>query len=353
MVPDHSHIPAHAYFAGMIGIIFTLEFFTPSMFIFGYLYTVPILFASGKLPRKQIIPITLFSIGLTLLNILVPDFSRITTLTVVNRLIAAFALLITGFLSDRNRHYQAAISDQQIRLESNTKLMGLREDFTFTLTHDLKTPLLGAIETLKAFELKQFGGVSPIQTSVIHTMIRSHQNSLQLLETLLEIYRNDLEGLPLHLTTIDLTSLAEEAVSALLGLAASRRIHFSFDYGEANIRRSLWVKADRMQLERVFNNLLVNAINHSQKGDRVEIVLESSASWQVVKIMDRGSGIHAAELPHLFERFFQGQTNRQAKGTGLGLYLSRQIIDAHGGKIWAENRISKGALFGFKLLSSL
>jgi two-component system, NarL family, sensor kinase len=102
----------------------------------------------------------------------------------------------------------------------------------------------------------------------------------------------------------------------------------------------------------VLTNLLINAIHHSRRGDRVETVMESQAAYQVIKILDTGSGITAAELPHLFERFYQGQGDRQAKGTGLGLYLSRQIVEAHGGTIWAENRVPKGALFGFKLPSS-
>jgi two-component system NarL family sensor kinase len=69
-----------------------------------------------------------------------------------------------------------------------------------------------------------------------------------------------------------------------------------------------------------------------------------------VKIIDNGSGITAEELPRLFDRFYQSHSDRLARGTGLGLYLSRQIIEAHGGTIWAENRSSKrGAIFAFRL----
>jgi two-component system NarL family sensor kinase len=68
-----------------------------------------------------------------------------------------------------------------------------------------------------------------------------------------------------------------------------------------------------------------------------------------VKVLDNGPGITEDELPYLFERFYQGQSDRQAKGSGLGLYLTRQIIEAHGGTIWAENRKPQGALFGFRL----
>ena len=104
-----------------------------------------------------------------------------------------------------------------------------------------------------------------------------------------------------------------------------------------------------MQLQRVFFNLLTNGINHSLRGGRVEVVLESQSDYHVVKVLDNGLGITAEQMPHLFERFYQGHSDRGAKGSGLGLYLTRQIITAHGGTIWAENRSPTGALFGFRL----
>jgi two-component system, NarL family, sensor kinase len=357
MIPSHlqnaqPHQSALNWFwiaVGLIFVVFVLDFSTPSEFIVGYLYTAPILLASARLRRRRTVQMTAVTIALTLLNVWIPHPTAITLATVTNRLITATALLITGFLSDRHRHHQDEIAQQQHQLAANQNLMRLREDFIFTLTHDLKTPLLGAIATLTAFQEERFDAVSTTQRQVIATMIRSHQTSLQLLETLLDIYRNDAEGLNLDLATLDLTRLAEETASALLDLATSRRVYLAFNHGESNIRRSLWVKGDSLQLQRVFTNLLVNAINHSRRGDRIEIMLDSQASYQVVKILDTGSGIQPDQFSHLFERFYQGHSDRQAKGTGLGLYLSRQIIAAHGGIIWAENRVPTGALFAFKL----
>jgi two-component system NarL family sensor kinase len=266
-----------------------------------------------------------------------------------SRFIAAMALIVTGFLSQRLRRSQEAIALTKTKLESQEKLVRLREDFASTLTHDLKTPLLGAMETIKAFQKEQFGAVSPTQQQVLATMARSHETSLQLLETLLDIYRNDTEGLKLNLAPVDLTLLAEEVLMTLTQLAASRRVHLSLNYGDSDFRRSLWVNGDALQLQRVFSNLLINAINHSRRGDRVEVVLETQASYQVVKILDTGAGISPENFPYLFERFYQGHSDRQAKGSGLGLYLSRQIIAAHGGIIWAENKLPTGAVFNFKL----
>jgi two-component system, NarL family, sensor kinase len=335
--------------------IFALEFLTPPNYIFGYFYIGPILLTNSRLGRKAAIFATMIAVVLTLLNLYVPGHEVIEHSTIASRIIAVIALIVTALLSDRNRHYETAIAQQQSKLQSQEQLSQLREDFASTLTHDLKTPILGAIETLNAFQKEQFGEVQPAQQKVLNTLTRSHQTSLQLLETLLDVYRNDTEGLKLQLEPLDLIPLAEESASTLLDLAAARRVHIGFSYGASDFRRSLWVNGDALQLQRVLINLLVNAINHSRRGDRIEVVLESQSSHQVVKILDTGAGIQSDEFAHLFERFYQGHGDRQAKGAGLGLYLSRQIIEAHGGSIWAENQQSnqgggiKGAIFGFRL----
>ncbi|AFZ58709.1 HAMP domain-containing histidine kinase [Anabaena cylindrica FACHB-243] len=330
-------------------IALVLEYFTPTEYVFGYLYTGPILLANSWLGRRGNFQTTFIAVCLTMLNLVVPGGEEMKISTIASRAIAGIALIVTGVLSDRLRRSEDAIAITRAKLEAQEELSRVREDFASTLTHDLKTPLLGAIETLKAFEQEKFGVVLPAQQKVLATMTRSHQTSLQLLETLLDIYRNDTEGLKLVLAPVDLAILAEDTAATLSELASSRRVYLSLNYGDSDWRQSLWVKGDALQLQRVFTNLLINAINHSRRGERVEVVLESQASYQVVKILDTGAGIQPEQFPYLFERFYQGHSNRQAKGSGLGLYLSRQIIEAHNGIIWAENRVPIGAMFAFKL----
>lgn len=352
------HVSVLWLIVGLFVIVFGLEFSTPADYVFGYLYTGPVLLANSRLGRGANFQVTLVAVVLTLLNLWMPGGRAIKAATVANRCIAAMSLIVTGLLSDRNRRYEEAIAQQQAKLQAQAQLASLRENFILTLTHDLKTPLLGAIETLKAFQQEKFGLVLPAQQKVLATMARSHQSSLHLVETLLDVYRNDTEGLKLQLAPVDLTALAQEVAGSLSDLASTRQVYICLSYGESDFHQSLWVNGDVLQLQRVFTNLLSNAINHSRRGGRVEVLLESQAFYQVVKVVDTGPGITEAEIPHLFERFYQGQSDRQAKGSGLGLYLSRQIIAAHGGIIWAENRLPSGdrslqtpsgALFGFKL----
>lgn len=331
-------------------ILITLEFKTPPAYVFGYLYTGAILLVNVSYGGKATLIATTISVFLTLLNLYVHNGIVIELSTLANRLIATLSLIVTGWLSNRNRIYQQKIVEQQTKLQSQEELVRLRQDFASTLTHDLRTPLLGAIETIKAFQNKQFGEITPIQTKVLATMIRSHQSSLQLVDTLLDVYRNDLEGLNLRLSPLDLTVLVEEVANSLTSLASANQVYLTFNYGDSDFRQSLWVNGDAFQLKRVLTNLLINAINHSRRGDRIEIILSSQGNGlkPIVKILDYGSGIKPEDFPFLFDQFYQSNSDRQAKGTGLGLYLCRQIIEAHGGKIWAENH-SKGAIFSFCL----
>ena len=296
---------------------------TPPDYVMGYLYISPILIANSQLSRTSTFGFTLAAAILTLINIWIPNYEIIQASMVVNRLVTIFALVVTAILCDRNRQTQQILVQQQAKLQAQEKIMNVREDFASTLAHDLKTPLLGAIETLQAFDREQFGTIDTKQKTVVNMMIRSHQNSLQLVETLLDVYRYEIEGLQLQLEPINLAILAEDVATSLLSLSTSRRVYLNLNYGESDFRKFLWVHGDAFQLRRVFTNLLTNAINHSPRGAKVELVLETQSSHQIVQVIDVGAGLKSDEQPYLFERFYQGQSDRLATGSGLGLYLTR------------------------------
>ena len=283
----------------LLAIVALLEFTTPSEYLFGYLYTRPILLANSRLSRLGKLQITLVSAALTLLNLFVSPGEAIALATVANRSIAVMALGATGYLSDRHHEYQEAIAIAKAELQQQ-QLASIREDFVSTLSHDLKTPMLGAIETIKAFESAKLGNVTASQQKVLETMARSHKMSRQLVETLLDVYRNDAEGLKLQIAAVNLVALAEEVIATLTDLSAARRVDINMSYGESDFRQSLWVNGEAVQLDRVFVNLLTNGINHSPRGGKVQIVMESYASDRVVKAIDSGLGITADELPYLF-----------------------------------------------------
>ncbi|BAZ05161.1 sensor histidine kinase [Calothrix sp. NIES-3974] len=326
-----------------------LEYTTPAIYVFGYLYIGALVFAYSRCSYQVSIMSTMAAIILTLLNLVIPTSINISLPIIANRLIAVIALMVTAWLSSRNRQYQEAISRQKMKLLAQEKMATLREDFASTLTHDLKTPLLGAIETLKAFKEQKFGSINSKQGQVIDIMMRSHFSTLELVQTLLDVYRNDAEGLQLQLQNLDLVSLAQETIASLNQFASTRQVYIRLSFANSDFPQSCWVKGDQLQLQRVFVNLITNAVKHSLRSGKVEVVFSLGDQYHTVKVIDQGQGINDEELPLLFERFYQGKSDRAFKGSGLGLYLSRQIITAHQGKIWAESRRGEGAIFAFSL----
>ncbi|HIK16146.1 MAG TPA: HAMP domain-containing histidine kinase [Leptolyngbyaceae cyanobacterium M33_DOE_097] len=337
---------------GLVSTIIVLELVTSADYVFSYLYIGPVLLASLRFDQRFSIRLTLLVSGLTLFNLWIPGSHIITPPTIANRFIAVFALFVTALLANRNRFYEGALAQQRAKLQFQEKLASLQEDFVSTLTHDLKTPLLGAIETLKAFQQGQFGDVTTLQQKVLATMLRSHQSSLKLIATILDVYRNDSEGMQLVRSPINLIELTEQVIQTLNDLVSSYQVSVQLNTTALNTQQAC-VNGDELQLQRVLSNLLINAIYHSPLHGTIEVILKSQSHSHppevVIQLLDEGPGIHSEELPQLFERFFQGHSDRQAKGSGLGLYLSRQIVEAHGGKIWAENREIRGAVFGFCL----
>jgi two-component system NarL family sensor kinase len=353
---NHFHPLVGLIIVTFVVVIF-LEYTTPPEYVFGYLYTGTILLANYGLAKRTIWRITLAAIALTIFNLFFPNFETHRLATIANRLITVMALAVTGWLSIRNRSYEEAVARSQAQLRTQEQLAILREDFVSTLSHDLKTPLLGAIETIKAFQNGHFGAITSTQAKVLTMMSNSHSSSLELVQTLLDVYRNDTEGIQLKREAVDLSTIASLVITNLISLATARQVYIVLTYGESNFRSRFLVNGDALQLQRVFNNLIVNGINHSSRNGKVEVQLAIDSEFQVVKIIDSGTGITATELPHLFERFYQGGSDlsqdvfssRASTGSGLGLYLARQIINAHHGTIWAENRLPQGAMFCFRL----
>ncbi len=326
-----------------------LEYSTPVVYIFSYFYISSIILASYYLPYRAVIAMTILAIILAILNLFIPQIKLDSYPIIANRLIAIITLSIAGWLSIRLRLDRETIFHQKQEINSQKKLAAMREDFVSTLTHDLKTPLLGSIEAIKLLQSGQFGSLELTQQQVLETMLNSHKSSLELVKTLLDVYRYDEEGIKLDLAKIDLVTILDRTIVSLTSLTIARNVYITSNYNNSDFRQKFIITGDRLQLNRVFTNLLINAIDHSPRGSKIKITLKRDDRYYRVIIKDVGSGIHPEELPHIFDRFYQGNSQRLTQGSGLGLYLSRQIVEAHNGIIWARNIKPSGAIFGCSL----
>jgi two-component system, NarL family, sensor kinase len=345
----------------LCGSIFLLTAFSSQEYVFEPLYIIPIIFANCHLGRKSGSRLNKLAIAVSALDFAIPYYFKRNELPInewpayiwANKLMVIMSLSFTYWLIHRIFLYidtiglqTDKISHQQDRLSAQTRLMEVREDFIHTLTHDLKTPLLGAIQTIKSFRKEQFGAINELQSRVLQTISQSQQNSLHLIETLLDIYRNDAQGLVLQPQSIDLWTIAKEAIDTAQLLSTEREIRLKLKT-YLRSEQSIAVMADLLQLSRVFNNLIANAVYYSPRAGVVQIEIVRRDREYVVEITNWGEIIDPESMTLLFDRFHQ--VHQQVKGSGLGLYLSRQIIEAHGGRIWAESKLSEGTKFCFSL----
>ena len=221
----------------------------------------------------------------------------------------------------------------------------LRDDFIATLTHDLRTPLLAAIQTLKFLLEGVVGEIDEKQRVLLATMQKSNEDLLGLVNALLEVYKYDAEKLTLNKSDFNVYELIKLVYDELKPLSDSKKIDFQIDCND----KDLEINADRNELRRVICNLCGNAINYTPEEGKVTICIRNEANDLIFSVSDTGCGIPSEDIPNMFQRFSQGTSKKRSAGTGLGLYLSRQIIESHGGKIWLESKLGKGSEFSFIL----
>lgn len=239
-------------------------------------------------------------------------------------------------------------------IDEQVQLARQREDFVSRLTHDLRTPLVAADRMLSLLQRGSFGQLPDSAVEAIISIQQSNQHLVQMVNTVLEVYRHDAGSKELTFVSINPQEMVEEVVQELTPLAEEKGLALSMNLGEcANLFNSgnCRVMGDRLELRRVFTNLIGNAVKFTEKGS-VEVHLgldepKKSADNQLplvtISIQDTGAGIRPDDLPTLFKRFRQGKHKRS--GSGLGLYLSRRIVEAHQGRIEVESELGKGSLF--------
>ncbi|KJH73302.1 sensor histidine kinase [Aliterella atlantica] len=228
-----------------------------------------------------------------------------------------------------------------------------REDYVSRLTHDLRTPLVAADRMLALFSQGALGEMSATMQEAIVTMARSNQNLLQMVNTLLEVYRFEAGRKTLSFMPVDLRQLLPEVIKELTPLALEKKLSLQAEFDDKmQIGK---VMGDRLELHRLFTNLIGNAIKFTDAGEvtvRLHSSLapanlaakqQSSSSYVAIEVADTGQGVAPDEQAVLFERFRQGSHKRS--GSGLGLYLSRRIAEAHQGTIQLKSELGKGSVF--------
>lgn len=223
--------------------------------------------------------------------------------------------------------------------DNNRRLFNEVRSVTDDVAHELKTPLTrlrGAAEVTMGD--RDAGGAADELAAVVS---EECGEMLELINSLLEITRTESGVSGLKCEPVELTDQLRRAYELFLPVAEDLGIDFTLELPEHPVD----IAADRVKLQRVFSNLIDNALKFNRRGGKVTVRLETPEGNAVVTVSDTGCGIAEADLGHIFERLYRCDASRSRPGNGLGLALARAIVRAHGGEIRVVSTPGVGSVF--------
>lgn len=230
------------------------------------------------------------------------------------------------------------------------QLEAMKLDFVSMAAHELRTPLTSVKGYISVFLNENKNKLTPEQLMFIRRINTSTQQLSGLVENLLSVARVERGNLTLHTQILDWVSNVSTQIDTFQHRADEKRIKLTFIKPEKPISK---VDVDLVRINEVLNNLVSNALNYTEPMGEIIIWIDESSDTITTYFKDTGKGIPREALPRLFTKFFRvqgGSAEQSSKGNGLGLYLSKAIVELHHGKIWAQSEgIGKGSVFAFSL----
>ncbi|MFV1872936.1 MAG: sensor histidine kinase [Oleiphilus sp.] len=251
--------------------------------------------------------------------------------------------------------FRAMSCEMQHQYEKVKTTDELRKELISYVSHDLRTPLSALLGYLETWQLSKDKLSDTEKDQLVSIALENGQHISNLVEQLFELARLDSDHVALDLESVSLADLSFDVVQSLSLLASSQNISLQVIHPEND---ALLVQADLPKLERVFVNLIDNAIRHCQEGDEIKVQLERVSSEPngtqdsiTVSIQDSGSGIPESDLPFIFDAYYRaGNSTKSKKGnSGLGLAISKKIIELHQSELLVSSELGKGSTFSFKL----
>jgi signal transduction histidine kinase len=237
------------------------------------------------------------------------------------------------------------VEDLQAAYDEVRKLDELKSAFIRTVSHELRTPL-ALIEGYTELLLdEQMGVLQPEQLKALTLVADKATDLNRLVNDIISLQTIGSMGFDMEL--LSTSALAREAVEALRPKADKANIQLVLDIGSAE--EDLRVNGDARRLRQVLSHLLDNAVKFSPNGGEVSLTMVREAEMAVIQVVDQGIGLSCDELERVFDRFYQvdGSATRYFGGVGLGLALVKEVVEAHGGAVWAESEgvAGKGCTF--------
>jgi signal transduction histidine kinase len=224
-----------------------------------------------------------------------------------------------------------------------------KTNFIATISHELKTPLASSDFSLKLLEDTRVGELSNEQKELIRQLRSDNQRMLKILSELLNMSQVEAGKIQLNMQEASPDVIVQTSVNAVANSAREKQIII-----EQNLEKGLSpIQADADKLTWVINNFLTNAIKFSPENGTINVAVEQKDKHVIFSVADQGPGIAEPYISKIFDRYFQVPGRSDKKGSGIGLAICKEFIEAMGGQIWVRSEIGSGSRFGFNLPATL
>jgi len=246
--------------------------------------------------------------------------------------------------SDELGELGVAFNEMTARLGEEEKM---RVDFIDMLSHEIRTPLTSIRESVNLIKEKVFGEINERQRKFLDIAAVELERISKLLSRLMQVSAMSPEIIALSPQIVDPAALVAETVDKALPSAAAKDISIQIRVA-ANVPETF---GDYDHLQQALLNLIGNAVKFSPPGSTVDVSVEPADEGRQVLfgISDNGPGIPEPDQPYVFNKYYRGTRMKNVEGVGLGLCIAKNIVEAHGGKIWLSSRPGKGAMFYFTI----
>ncbi len=235
-------------------------------------------------------------------------------------------------LEDKKERYILVLKNISDQKEIET----LKEDFVATLTHDLKVPIIAEANMLDLLLAEKFGEITDKQRIALNNMKASNNELIDLVQTVLETYKVNASGLTLYKDSFNLNEFLKGIIDEMSPIALHTENNINL-----NINKNIQIVADITHLKRVVKNLIHNAISYGAAGTDIDINAYDTDNNVIITVKDYGKGIPEEDIKKIFQKYYSTSKKFRRTGTGLGLFLSQQIIKAHNGTLEVQSEPDK------------
>lgn len=311
-----------------------------------FLYFLVNLSVGMSMPIIHTLVIVLFTITLIFSEAFLTPGATSTNLSLATLHSWALCLVVFYGRAEAGEASVAKQREEELILGKEKTLSELKDEFVFIISHELKLPITAVKGYIDTIFSQYSSSLNPEAKELLQLTEVNSTRLNKLLDDLMDISKIEQGSLRVKLSDVSLQPLISEVFSNLFIDARKKKISLT---QEGDLETG--VKADPDRLKEVLTNLVGNAIKYTPEGSRVVVKVQKESGFAMVSVIDNGVGISAEDQKHLFEKFYrvENEQTRTVKGSGLGLFITKQLVEKMGGQIAVSTKAGAGSTFYFTL----